>query len=137
MAEPILTAEELDEILSNKPETQSEYEAAFARIAASKLALRNKRTQVKTLEDTLDAYEGLLADARKIVEEGLAKQLHRLKELGRVGILNFQWGLDVGFSPADWLIRDHEGPQVLRNRVLAADYGHESRTRLRPLNQEP
>ena len=84
---------------------------------------KNKRTHDKTLEDALDAYDGLVADAYKTRELGLDTQVHRLKNIGRVGTLNFQWGLPANFQDANWLIEDHEGPQTLRNRVLEADYG--------------
>ena len=84
---------------------------------------KNKRTHDKTLEDALDAYDGLLADAYKTRELGLDTQVHRLKNIGRVGTLNFDRGLPSNFQDAIWLIEDHEGPQTLRNRVLEAEYG--------------
>ena len=84
---------------------------------------KNKRTHDKTLEDALDAYDGLLADAYKTRGLGLDTQVHRLKNIGRVGTLNFQWGLPANFSNANWLIADHEGAQMMRNRVMEADYG--------------
>ena len=84
---------------------------------------KNKRTHDKTLEDALAGYDGLVADAYKTRELGLDTQVHRLKNIGRVGTLNFQWGLPANFSNANWLIADHEGPQTLRNRVVEADYG--------------
>ena len=84
---------------------------------------KNKRTHDKTLEDALDAYDGLLAGAYKTRELGLDTQVHRLKNIGRVATLNFQWGLPANFQDAIWLIEDDEGPQTLRNRVLEADYG--------------
>ena len=84
---------------------------------------KNKRTHDKTLEDALAGYDGLVADAYKTRELGLDTQVHRLKNIGRVGTLNFEWGLPPNFQDAIWLIEDHEGPQTLRNRVLEADYG--------------
>ena len=84
---------------------------------------KNKRTHDKTLEDALAGYDGLVADAYKTRELGLDTQVHRLKNIGRVATLNFQWGLPANFQDANWLIADHEGPQTLRNRVLEADYG--------------
>ena len=83
---------------------------------------KNKRTHDKTLEDALDAYDGLLAGAYKTRELGLDTQVHRLKNIGRVGTQNFEWGLPTNFQDAIWLIEDHEGLQTLRNRVLEADY---------------
>ena len=84
---------------------------------------KNKRTHDKTLEDALAGYDGLVADAYKTRELGLDTQVHRLKNIGRVGTLNFEWGLPPNFQDAIWLIEDHEGLQTLRNRVLEADYG--------------
>ena len=84
---------------------------------------KNKRTHDKTLEDALAGYDGLVADAYKTRELGLDTQVHRLKNIGRVGTLNFERGLPANFQDAIWLIEDHEGPQTLRNRVLEADYG--------------
>ena len=84
---------------------------------------KNKRTHDKTLEDALAGYDGLVADAYKTRELGLDTQVHRLKNIGRVGTLNFEWGLPPNFQDAIWLIEDDEGQQTLRNRVLEADYG--------------
>ena len=84
---------------------------------------KNKRIHDKTLEDALAGYDGLVADAYKTRELGLDTQVHRLKNIGRVGTLNFEWGLPPNFQDAIWLIEDHEGPQTLRNRVLEAEYG--------------
>ena len=84
---------------------------------------KNKRTHDKTLEDALACYDGLVADVYKSRELGLDTQVHRLKNVGRVGTLNFERGLPPNFQDAIWLIEDHEGPQTLRNRLLEADYG--------------
>ena len=81
------------------------------------------RSREKTLEDALDAYDGLVTKARRIVAEGLDGQVARFKAIGRAGTGNSQWGLPPGFHDALWLIGDHEGPQTLRNHVLAQDYG--------------
>ena len=84
---------------------------------------KNHRTRVKTLEDALDAYEGLVADARKIKKLGLEGQLATFKAIGRAGTGNTQWSLSPNFANAVWLIDDHEGPQEFRNLVLAGEYG--------------
>ena len=52
---------------------------------------KNKRTHDKTLEDALAGYDGLVADAYKTRELGLDTQVHRLKNIGRVGTQNFEW----------------------------------------------
>ena len=75
------------------------------------------------MEDALAGYDGLVADAYKTRELGLDTQVHRLKNIGRVATLNFQWGLPANFQDALWLTEDHEGPQTLRNRVVEGDYG--------------
>ena len=49
--------------------------------------------------------------------------MNRLKNIGRAGTQNTQWGLPANFANAVWLIADHERPQTLRNHVLGADYG--------------
>ena len=133
MPEPILTVEELDLMWPAEIEGEQDYDGNIMRVQGSLRELRNKRTRVKTLEDALDAYDGLVADAYKNREEGLAIQVYRLKNIGRVGTLNFQWGLSANFANAIWLIADHEGPQTLRRRVLDADYGMSLEDDYKPL----
>ena len=94
----------------------------MTRIEGSLRELRNKRTRVKTLEDALDGYDALVADASKMRELGLDAQVSALKAIGRVETGNTQWNLPANFANAIWLIADHEGPQTLRSRVLDADY---------------
>jgi len=104
-------------------ETTEDLQSSRMALIESVRQAKNKRTHDKTLEDALDAYDGLLADAYKTRELGLDTQVHRLKNIGRVGTLNFERGLPPNFQDAIWLIEDHDGPQTLRNRVLEADYG--------------
>jgi hypothetical protein len=123
MPEPILTAEDLDTIWPTNATSESDYADSIKRVEASKRELRSKRTRVKTLEDALDGYEGQVAEAHKILERGLDGQVSTLKAIGRAGTGNTQWSLSPNFANAVWLIDDHEGPQMLRSRVLAGDYG--------------
>ena len=94
---------------------------------------KNKRTHDKTLEDALAGYDGLVADAYKTRELGLDTQVHRLKNIGRVGTHNFERGLPPNFQDAIWLIEDHEGAQTLRNRVLEGEYGMSLEDEYNPL----
>ena len=123
MADPILTVEELDTMWPTDATSESDYEAHLTRIEGSLRELRNKRTRVKTPEDALDAYDGLVADASKTRELGLDAQVSALKAIGRTETGNTQWNFPANFSNANWLIADHEGAQMMRNRVLEAEYG--------------
>ena len=133
MAGTILTAEDLDSMWPTKTKGAPDYAHSMMRIEASLRELKNKRSRAKTLEDALDAYDGLVADAYKIHELGLDTQVHRLKNIGRAGTQNTQWGLPADFQHAVWLIADHEGPQTLRNQVLGADYGMSLADHYKPL----
>ena len=133
MAGNILTVEQLDELITRSPKGESDYAEGLMLIEGSLRELRNERSRAKTLEDALDAYDGLVADAYKIHELGLDTQVHRLKNIGRAGTQNTQWGLPADFQHAVWLIADHEGPQTLRNQVLGADYGMSLADHYKPL----
>jgi hypothetical protein len=123
MVQKILTVEELDVMIATEPKTESGHEESMNRVNDSLREWKNHRTRVKTLEDALDAYEGLVADARKIKKLGLEGQLATFKAIGRAGTGNTQWSLSPNFANAVWLIDDHEGPQEFRNLVLAGEYG--------------
>ena len=123
MVEKILTAEELDVMIATEPKTESGHAESMKRVDDSLRELKNHRTRVKTLEDALDGYDALVADAYKIKELGLDGQTSTLKHIGRAGTGNTQWNLPANFSNALAVIADHEGPQEFRNRVLASDYG--------------
>ena len=84
---------------------------------------KNQRTHDKTLEDALDGYNGQVVEAYRIREFGLDSQASTYKAIGRAGTGNTQWNFPANFSNANWLIADHEGAQMMRNRVLEADYG--------------
>ena len=133
MADPILTVEELDTMWPTDATSESDYEAHLTRIEGSLRELRNKRTRVKTPEDALDAYDGLVADASKTRELGLDAQVSALTAIGRTETGNTQWNFPANFANAIWLIADHEGPQTLRSRVLDADYGMSLEDDYKPL----
>lgn len=85
------------------------------------------------MEDALDGYDGLVADAYKTREAGYDMQVTALKNIGRAGTGNFAWSLPLRHSDALDLIADHEGPQTLRNRVLAAEFGMSLENEYKPL----
>ena len=95
--------------------------------------LRNHRTRVKTMEDALDAYDGLVADAYKIRALGVDGQTSTCKAIGRAGTGNSQWNYPANFSWANWLIADHEGAQMQRNSVLDVEYGMSLEDGYKPL----
>ena len=66
MAKEILDAEQLDSMWPKDATGEPDYEDRMTRIEDSRRELRNQRTRVKTLEDALDAYDWLVADAYKI-----------------------------------------------------------------------
>ena len=105
----------------------------MTRIDDSRRELRNQRSRVKTLDDALDAYDGLVADAYKIRELGLDGQSSAFKAIGRSGTGNSQWNLPANFANAIILIADHEGPQAFRNRVSDAEYGMSLEDDYKPL----
>ena len=74
MAEPILTVEELDTYWPTDTTSEPDYADRMTRIDDSRRELRNHRTRVKTMEDALDAYDGLVADAYKIRALGMDGQ---------------------------------------------------------------
>ena len=74
-----------------------------------------------------------MADAYKIRALGLDGQVATIKHFGRAGTGNTKWNLPANFANADWLIADHEGPQTLRNRVLAAEFGMGLEDEYKPL----
>ena len=133
MVQKILTAEELDVMIATEPKTESGHAESMKRVDDSLRELKNHRTRVKTLDDALDSYEGLVADARKIKKLGLEGQLATFKAIGRAGTGNTQWSLPANFSDAIAFIADHEGPQDFRNRVLAGDYGMSLEDDYKPL----
>ena len=133
MPKHILNAEELDLMWPNDATGEPEYEKRMALIRDSLRELRNERSRVKTLEDALDGYDGLVADAYKIKELGLDGQMSTLKAIGRAETGNHQWNLPANFSNALALIADHEGSQEFRNRVLDSDYGMSLEDDYKPL----
>ena len=105
----------------------------MTRIDDSRRELRNHRTRVKTMEDALDAYDGLVADAYKIRALGMDGQTSTCKAIGRAGTGNSQWNYPANFSWANWLIADHEGAQMQRNSVLDVEYGMSLEDDYKPL----
>ena len=103
--------------------TDQDLKESITELEQSAVQLSNLRSREKTLEDAMDAYDGLVKNARRIVGEGLDGQAARLKNMGRAGTGNTQWHLPSGFHDALWLIEDHNGTQTLRNRVLGQGYG--------------
>jgi len=91
MVQKILTAEELDVMIATEPKTELGHEESMKRVNDSLRELRNQRTRVKTLDDALDAYDGLVAEAYKIRELGLDGQTSACKAIGRSGTGNSQW----------------------------------------------
>ena len=120
---PYFSAEELDSLWPTDATSEAEYVERIAGVEGSKRELRNHRTRLKTPEDALDGYDGLVAEAYKIRELGLDGQVATIKHFGRAGTGNTQWNLPGNFANAIWLIADHEGPQTLRTSVLNAEYG--------------
>ena len=133
MVQKILTAEELDVMIATEPKTESGHEESMKRVNDSLRELRNERSRVKTLDDALDAYDGLVAEAYKIRELGLDGQSSTCKAIGRSGTGNSQWNLPANFANAIILIADHEGPQAFRNRVSDAEYGMSLEDDYKPL----
>ena len=133
MVQKILTAEELDVMIATEPKTESGHEESMKRVNDSLRELRNQRSRVKTLDDALDAYDGLVAEAYKIRELGLDGQTSTCKAIGRSGTGNSQWNLPANFANAIILIADHEGPQAFRNRVSDAEYGMSLEDDYKPL----
>ena len=133
MVQKILTAEELDVMIATEPKTESGHEESMKRVNDSLRELKNHRSRVKTLDDALDAYDGLVADAYKIRELGLDGQTSTCKAIGRSGTGNSQWNLPANFANAIILIADHEGPQAFRNRVSDAEYGMSLEDEYNPL----
>ena len=133
MVQKILTAEDLDGMITTAPKTESGHAESMERVNASLRELRNHRTRVKTLEDALDGYDALVANAYQTRELGLDWQVLRLKAMGRAGTGNTQWNLPANFAESVWLIVDHEGPQTLRNAVLAGEYGMSLEDDCKPL----
>ena len=123
MVQKILTVEDLDVMIATEPKTESGHEESMKRVNDSLRELRNQRSRVKTLDDALDAYDGLVADAYKIRALGMDGQTSTCKAIGRAGTGNSQWNYPANFSWANWLIADHEGAQMQRNRTLESDYG--------------
>jgi hypothetical protein len=113
--------------------SESDYSDRMMRIEGSRRELRNLRSRVKTPEDAMDAYDGLVADAYKTRQLGLDGQVSTLKAIGRADTGNTQWNLPANFAHAIWLIADHEGPQTLRNGVVMSDYGMSLEGDYRPL----
>ena len=123
MVQKILTAEELDGMISTEPKTESGHAESIKRVNDSLRELRNHRTRVKTLADALDSYNAQVADAYKIRALGVDGQTSTHKAIGRADTGNTQWNYPGNFSWAVWLIADHEGDQIQRNSVLNAEYG--------------
>ena len=133
MVQKILTAEELDVMIATEPKTESGHEESMKRVIDSLRELRNQRSRVKTLDDALDAYDGLVADAYKIRALGVDGQTSTHKAIGRADTGNTQWNYPGNFSWAVWLIADHEGEQMQRNSVLNAEYGMDLEVDYKPL----
>ena len=123
MPHKIFTFDELDEMLIKEPRNDDYIQDNLMALEASMRELKNKRTHDKTLEDALDAYDGLVEKAYKIKELGLDSQASTYKAIGRAGTGNTQWNFPANFSNANWLIADDEGAQMMRNRTMEADYG--------------
>ena len=130
---PYFSAEELDSLWPTDATSEAEYVERIAGDEGSKRELRNHRTRVKTLDDALDAYDGLVAEGYEIRELGLDGQVATIKHFGRAGTGNTQWNLPGNFANAIWLIADHEGPQTLRTSVLNAEYGMSLEGEYKPL----
>ena len=90
MAKEILDAEQLDNMWPTDATSEPDYADRMTRIEDSRRELRNQRTPVKTLDDALDAYDGLVADAYKTRELGLDGQASALKAIGRADTGNTQ-----------------------------------------------
>ena len=133
MVQKILTAEELDGMISTEPKTESGHAGSIKRVADSLRELKNHRSRVGTLEDALDAYDGQVADAYKIRALGVDGQRSTHKAIGRADTGNTQWNYPGNFSWAVWLIADHEGEQMQRNSVLNAEYGMDLEVDYKPL----
>ena len=133
MVQKMLTAEELDVMIATEPKTESGHEESMKRVNDALRELRNQRSRVKALDDALDAYDGLVAEAYKIRELGLDGQTSAFKAIGRSGTGNSQWNLPANFANAIILIADHEGPQAFRNRVSDAEYGMSLEEDYKPL----
>jgi hypothetical protein len=133
MVQKILTAEELDVMIATEPKTELGHEESMKRVNDSLRELRNQRSRVKTLEDALDAYDGLVARAYKTRALGVDGQTSTLQAIGRAGTGNSQWNYPGDFSWAVWLIVDHEGEQTQRNSVLNAEYGMSLEDDYKPL----
>ena len=97
MAEPILTVEELDTYWPTDTTSEPDYADRMTRIDDSRRELRNHRTRVKTMEDALDAYDGLVADAYKIRALGVDGQTSTHKAIGRADTGNTQWTIRPTF----------------------------------------
>lgn len=102
--------------------TNEELEDDLMAFNESMRELRNKRGQLHTLEDALDAYEGLVKDAYKARADSRAGQTQRLKMVGRQGTHNHQWAYPPNYANACELIRDHEGEQAQLEDVKSATY---------------
>ena len=133
MVQKILTAEELDGMISAEPKTESGHAESMKRVNDSLRELRNHRTRVKTLADALDSYNAQVADAYKIRALGVDGQTSTHKAIGRADTGNTQWNYPGNFSWAVWLIADHEGEQMQRNSVLSAEYGMDLEVDYKPL----
>ena len=83
MDDKVFDFEELDEMITEGPVSDTDLEGMVMQLEASQLALRNKRTREKTLEDALDSYDGLLTKSKKTVDEGISQQTAMLKTMGR------------------------------------------------------
>ena len=133
MVQKILTAEELDVMIATEPKTESGHAESIKRVNDSLRELRNQRSRSKTLEDALDAYDGVVARAYKTRALGVDGQTSTLQAIGRAGSGNSQWNYPGDFSWAVWLIADHEGEQIQRNSVLDAEYGMSLEDDYKPL----
>jgi hypothetical protein len=133
MPKHILTAEELDLMWPNDATTEPEYEERMALIQDSLRELRNERSRVKTLEDAMDAFDALVAEAHKTKALGLEGQTSTLKANGRAGTGNTQWNYPANFGWAVWLIEDEKGEQSQRNSVLNGEYGMSLEDDYKPL----
>jgi len=104
-------------------ETNGHLEHVRMEMEKSITQLSNKRTEEGTLDDALDAYDGLVDKSRKILAESWVGQAGRLKKDGWHGTGNCSFNLHPEHDRAEKIIADHEGPQVLLNTIKSLTYG--------------
>ncbi len=85
--------------------------------------LGNKRTWEGTLEDALDAYNGLMEKSQQTLAESWAGQAERLMKDGWHGTGNCSFNLHPEHGDAETILADPDGPQVLLNAIKNQTYG--------------